>query len=218
MSFAPQNVDWKGTPDREIKLFCMTPFREDKNLGEAYNEAMRLLPDDGWACFLDHDAWWTTPQWNTQIRAAIKAEPSGTFTAVTNNIASRWQRTDANDLGSTDILHHKRIGVALAKKDTLLDVTTTAGFGGVVIVISKPNWYDVGGFVNGMFCVDHQMHYALRDAGRRIYLIEGLYVYHARGSSGDRNFKAPVALDRKTGKECHCRRHPEPIPTERRQI
>lgn len=192
-------------------ILCMTPFRMDKNLGRAYNESMELLGSDDWAVFLDHDAWWTTPRWYSQISSAIKAVPNGTFTAVTNNIASSWQRAKANGLNSEDISQHRRIGTALLQNESILDVTNTAGIGGVVIVISKMNWKLIGGFVDGMFCVDHQMHYALRAAGQKIYLIEGLYVYHARGSSSDRLFVGPVAKD-KNGRECHCRRHPEVDP------
>lgn len=202
-------------------LLAMTPFRSDKNLGRAYNEAMALLPDGGWAVLMDHDMHFTTTRWWHQVQAAIAAEPDGTFTAITNNIASRWQRAAevdqlpsgrANGVWET----HARIGRARLENRDLLDVTATAGIGGVVIVISKANWRLIGGFVDGMFCVDHQMHFALRDAGRRVYLIEGLYVFHARSSSSDRSFSAPVAVDRRTGKECHCRRLPDTQPTVRR--
>jgi GT2 family glycosyltransferase len=205
-------------------LMAMTPFRADKNLGAAYNEAMSLLPEGGWALLMDHDMHFTTTQWWHQCQAAIAAEPDGTFTAVTNNIASKWQRaTEGDERRRTatgdrplTIGEHREIGQARLANRNLLDVTATAGIGGVVILISKANWKLIGGFADGMFCVDHQMHFALRDAGRRVYLIEGLYVYHHRSSSSDRSFVGPVAVNPRTGRECHCRRHPETDPNVRR--
>lgn len=195
-------------------LMAMTPFRTDKNLGAAYNEAMRLLPEDGWALLMDHDMMFTTTRWHQQCLDAIAAEPTGTFTAITNNIGSKWQRLDAS--ACKTIEQHRELGRAVTENRDLLDVTATAGIGGVVILISRANWRKIGGFVDGMFCVDHQMHFALREQGLRVYLIEGLYVYHHRSSSSDRNFVGPVAVDKRTGRECHCRRHPETDPTVRR--
>lgn len=198
-------------------LMAMTPFRADKNLGRAYNEAMALLPDGGWALLMDHDMHFTTTQWWHQCQSAIAAEPDGTFTAVTNNIASKWQRVAPNLLTNHMTPEgHRALGARLIENRNLLDVTDTAGIGGVVILISKWNWRLIGGFADGMFCVDHLMHYALRDLGRRVYLIEGLYVYHHRSSSSDRTFVGPVAVNPRTGRECHCRTHPEPEPTMRR--
>lgn len=200
-------------------LMAMTPFRTDKNLGAAYNAAMALLPDDGWALLMDHDMHFTTTRWHQQCLDAIAADPTGTFTAITNNIGSRWQRV-APDLVTSHMTPdgHRALGSRLLENRNLLDVTATAGIGGVVILISKANWKLIGGFVDGMFCVDHQMHFALRDAGRRVYLIEGFYVYHHRSSSSDRNFVGPVAVDKRTGRECHCRRHPEMDPNVRRRM
>lgn len=199
-------------------LMAMTPFRADKNLGVAYNEAMALLPDGGWALLMDHDMHFTTTQWWHQCQAAIAAEPYGTFTAVTNSIASRWQRAAEAPPAGGSIDHHRAIGKVRLENRNLLDVTLTAGMGGVVILISKHNWMTVGGFADGMFCVDHQMHFALRDAGLKVFLIEGLYVYHARSSSTDRSFVGPVAVDQRTGKECHCRRLPDTQGGARRTI
>lgn len=192
-------------------ILCMTPFAEDLNLGKAYNEAMALLPEDGWAVFLDHDAAWTTRRWWHQVREAIDFRPdAGAFTAVTNRIAPRWQQVGDKD--NHDIVRHRRYGAERTRVRTLLDITDTMGFGGVVIVISKRAWSGVGGFVDGMLCVDHRMHFALRDAGLRVYLLEGLYVYHWRRANGD---ELPKETPR--AKDCPCRGR-EGMPTVRLQL
>lgn len=186
----------------------MMPFALDRNLGRAYNEAMALVPDGGWAVLLDHDMMFTTREWYRQIAEAIVLLPhAGAFTAVTNRIAAPWQQV--GDRTNHDIAQHRRFGAERLKVRTLLDITNTKGYGGVVTVLSKAAWQRVGGFVDGLLCVDHQMHFALRSAGYRNYLIEGLYVYHWRRAHGDE-----LPEDTPRAANCPCR-GPEPTPWQR---
>lgn len=191
-----------------MNLLAMTPFDAGMNLGAAYNRAMELLPEDGWAAFLDHDAAWTTRRWWRQIAEAIAFQPAaGIFTACTNRIAAPWQK--AGDPECHDMVRNRRFGEQRMKVRTLLDVTDTRGLGGVVIVTSKRAWRAAGGFVDGMLCVDHRYHFACRDAGLRAYLIEGLFVYHWRRAFGD---ELPADTPRAEG--CPCR-GPERAPSRR---
>lgn len=184
-----------------MKLVTLMPFDVDANLGRAYNAAMELVPDDGWACFLDHDMMLTTRQWYRQLVEAIAFRPdAGLFTATTNRIGAFWQRAEEADRNNHDIAYHRKIGTARLGRRTLLDVTDTKGFGGVLICMSKAAWRDAGGFVDGMLCVDHMMHFALARAGRRIYVLESLYVYHWR-----RAFKDELPEDTPRAANCPCR-------------
>lgn len=189
-------------------ILSMMPFSDSMNLGQAYNEAMALLPEDGWAIFLDHDAMWTTRNWHRQISEAIAFMPdAGAFTAMTNRIASPWQQI--GDREDHDIRNHRRFGKERMKFRTLLDVTGTNGMGGVVLVLSKAAWRKVGGFVDGLLCVDHRMHFALRDAGLKVWLMENLYTYHWRRACGD-----DLPADAPFAKDCPCR-GPERTPRTR---
>lgn len=191
-------------------IYPSIPFRRDKNLGRAYNETMELLPDDAWACFVDHDATFTTPHWYAQLEEAIAFRPdAGCFTAVTNRIASKWQRPSGYPQHD-HILGHRDFGEVLRKSNRyLLDITPTKGFGGVLTLISKRAWREAGGYADGMYCCDHSIFFRLKERGRRIYLIEGLYLYHVRASSSARPpVEAPKVPD------CPCR-GPEEMPTER---
>jgi hypothetical protein len=194
-----------------MQIFTMMPFSTEMNLGKAYNEAMALLPENAWACFLDHDAIWTTREWYRQIAEAIRTVPdAGALTAVTNRIAAPWQQV--GDPDNHDMAHHRRFGAERLKIRTLLDVTDTKGFGGCVIVLSKRAWQRVRGFVDGILCVDHKMHFALRDAGLRIWLMENLYVYHWRRAFGD---ELPKSTPR--AENCPCR-GPETMPSVRLEL
>lgn len=205
------------------RIHAVVPFAEDMDYGNACNEEMRKLDVGEWAAILDHDMCFTTPRWHRQMLDAIAAEPEGSFTAVSNRMASPWQKIEGAVIPvhhQDDLAWHRKIGAERLKNRNLLDVTDTAGWGGVVMLISKESWAAAGGFRPGMFCVDHLMHRALRAAGRRIWIIEGLYVYHWRGSSRDREMlkTAPAATD-SAGNPCECRRwFPGAVPTVRRQM
>lgn len=179
-------------------IFASTPFALDRNYGRACNEFMQLLPDYGWGVIMDHDAMFTTREWYCQISEAVAFQPHAMFTVLTNRIASDWQRLPGVDRYNHDIAYHRVLGKRQLQQRTLLDVTNTKGLGGVVMVVSKAAWREVGGFVDGMFCIDHNMHFAHRDVGRPVYVMENVYVYHWRRAHGDNIVEEPKA-------PCRCR-------------
>lgn len=193
-----------------MTVLAMVPYALDRNLGAAYNEAMALLPDDGWAVMIDHDAMATTREWYRQIVEAIAFKPdAGAIVAVTNRIDAPWQRAAEAIRENHDIGHHTKVGLGRLLVRTLLDITDTKGFGGVMFAVSKEAWAEAGGFADGMLCVDHSLHFRLQAIGRRIWLHEGLYTYHRR-----RAFVGPLPDDTPRAANCPCR-GPEKMPTER---
>ena len=111
---------------------------------------------------------------------------------------------------AVDVDFHRRIGTKRLAVRTLLDITDTAGWGGVLMLVSKRAWHRAGGFVDGMMCVDHNFHFNYRAAGGRLYLIEGLYVYHHRWTSAQ-----PGAWKENPKAECPCRGMTAPEPRDR---
>lgn len=189
-------------------IYTMIPYDLDANLGRAYNAFMALLPEGSWAIFKDHDAMPTTGMWFRQFKEAIDFMPeAGAFVAVTNRIASSWQQV--GDRESNDIAAHREFGRRRAKIRTLLDVSDTKGFGGVMFAISKTAWREAGGFADGLGCVDHSIHFGLQRIGRKVYLLEGVYVFHWRHwGEPDPTSQHPKAAN------CPCR-GPEKQPRER---
>lgn len=186
------------------------PFASDRNFGRACNETLAEMAPGTWAVILDHDAMFTTPYWHAQIVEAIACRPdAGAFAVVTNRIASNWQRDAEGAALGDDVMLHRVLGERRRRsRRSLLDITCTKGFGGVVTVVNRDAWAETAGYADGMFCIDHSLHFRLADAGRRVYLIEGLYVYHVRASSSQKEPQEPK------WKDCRCR-GPETQPTER---
>ena len=156
------------------------------DLGAAYNRCMAVVPDGDWACFLDHDAWFTTKGWHRQIEAAIAEKPdAGMFTGRCNNLnpdRSAWQM-----LGPVDapVSAYREIGreIQHAFGTSLRDITDEEDRGGdpvsgFCMIIPKAVWTEIGCSAHGFRSRDHKIHKAIAATGRRIYLIEGLYLYH----------------------------------------
>lgn len=191
-------------------IHTAVPFRTDANLGKAYNDFMALLPEDDWAAFLDHDAVQTTGLWHAQLTEAIAFLPdAGAIVAMTNRIASPWQRVPGVPSNNNDIAWHRRIGAERSKIRTLLDISETKGFGGVFFAVSKKAWSEVGGFADGLGCVDHSLHFGLQKTGRRVWLHEGIYLFHWRHAGVGE--KDPTSVFPKAA-NCPCR-GPEELPT-----
>lgn len=158
------------------------------DLGHAYNRGMALIPDGDWACFIDHDAYFTTKTWFRLIEEAIAQQPdAGMFCARTNRLTqrkSKWQMI--GDPAENNIKKLRYYGIRLEEKfgSELREVTTRKQRGGLepnsgfFMVISKTTWTLIGGAQHGKGRVDYAIHEAIQKAGKKIYLIMGLFMYH----------------------------------------
>ena len=159
------------------------------NLGWTYNTFMKLVDEDDWVCFLDHDATFTTRNWYHQLEDIIKEHTDvGLFTAVTNRIGQPAQVIDIDDKDNHDIAYHRKIGKKLQKKYS----SSVSPFNnpevllsGVVILISKKTWRLTGGFADGFLRVDRNMHERCLDKNIKVGLMDGVYVYHWYRGDGD---------------------------------
>ena len=177
-----------------VTMIPYCPSEHGANLGFAYNELVGRLSDDDWACFVDHDACFTTSQWYRQLETITSELPEPcVLTARTNRVGSRWQLVEGVDPNNHSIEYHRCVGHKLMERygTALRDVTNLSLMSGVVILLSTRTWRVVGGFANGFFGVDNAIHHAARERGYKVYLMEGVYVYHWYRADG--KMPGPVA-------------------------
>lgn len=163
-----------------------TPKQLGNNLGWAYNNFMELLPEDDWACFLDHDATFTTRYWYHQLEdIIIKHSDIGLYTCLTNRVGNSQQLVKGVDKENHDIKYHRQVGKQLQDDyyDDVFFITNLLS--GVVILISKKTWKKVGGFTNGFLGVDNNIHKKCLDNNIKVGLMAGVYVYHWYRGDGD---------------------------------
>jgi len=163
-----------------------TPKELGNNLGWAYNNFMELLPEDDWACFLDHDATFTTRYWYYQLEDIIKKyQDVGLYTCLTNRIGNFQQLVKGVDKENHDIKYHRQIGKQLQENyyDDVFSITNPLS--GVIILISKKTWRTVGGFIDGFLGVDNDIHKKCLSNNIKVGLMAGVYVYHWYRGDGD---------------------------------
>lgn len=166
-----------------MRIWYNIPWTNEKDLGKAYNDFMRLIPNDDFACFIDRDAMFLTSFYGKQLNDIVNTySDCGVFVAKANRIGCKWQREegmwnenniDVHVLKSNQLQREKYINVSDVSdiKDPL---------GGFLILISKKVWEEIGGFKEGlgMLGVDNELHYACKRYNKKVYLMEGVYLYH----------------------------------------
>ncbi len=172
-------------------FIAYAPKEFDMDLGRAYNTYMELLKDDDSACFIDHDAVFTTPTWYLQIQRILDLNPEySCFSAVTNRIVFRnpWQICRELHRDNHLMSDHRSLGLKLQKEKwgSVRDITYEHLMSGVCFVLRKKAWNKVH-FRNGLLGVDYHLHKDLRSNGFKLACMEGVYVYHWYRGDGNKS-------------------------------
>lgn len=179
-------------------IHYIIPWNSEKNIGVSYNSSMKLVNDEDYICFIDADACFTTHFFGKQLEDIIKKYPeSGFFTCYTNRVGCPWQIY--GDSQSNDIASHREVGKYLY--DNYYDSVTQIedpvnALSGVLILISKKLWMDIGGFKEqGMLGIDNEFYFKALSQNKIIYRMDGVYVYHwYRGGDFSRSIKSKIHL------------------------
>jgi GT2 family glycosyltransferase len=173
-----------------MNLYTSIPFSPDKNLVKAYNDEVKRVPkDNDFLILKDHDAHFTTYYWYNQIFDYIKRYPECRFfTGVTNRIneTNMHQKASLRITGD-DFKQHWRIGgeTYIAFRNQIIDysVPKPCHLSGFLMVIQKKLWKEIGGFKpwdeqSNILGVDSRMHQDLFEAGKKVYVMKAVYMYH----------------------------------------
>ena len=167
-------------------IYYNIPWNTQKNLGKAYNNFMKMLPGEkDFACFIDADASFTTYFFGKQIEQVIEAHPEcGVFTAMTNRVGCTYQIQPGVNPTNNDMAYHRAMGEKvwnenLTRITDISNVPRGTVMSGVLILIRKDIWQDIGGFKeDGMLGIDSDLHWRCMDHAQKVYLMRGVYLYH----------------------------------------
>ena len=166
-------------------IYYSIPYSTEKNIGGYYNSVMENLKnDDDFACFVDGDTIFTTSNFGNQINDTVKRYPDCRFfTCYTNRVGFKKQVYPMVDPNNNDMEYHRRIGSLLQERywdlcDDLSDLPRTHLISGMLMLVRKDLWRQVGGFKNGMLSVDNDFHAKCIDNNEKLLLMKGVYIYH----------------------------------------
>lgn len=157
------------------------PYRQDKNLGKAYNDEFDLCPEEDWLCFIDHDVLFLTPDAINIMEEYVKLYPdTGLFCCRTNRIhpLAQYQLVDPSPSLNTNVEHWMER--AYNQKRLIPKFTEVQHeVSGFLMLISKKTWRDIKFIESGRALgVDNDYCWRLLDAGKSIRCMEGLLVWH----------------------------------------
>ena len=183
-----------------MRLIKVIPY-EPNNLGKAYNDTMRMLGEDDWCVFIDHDVLTLNPHWYEMCVHAIKVvgPKAGFISCKCNRIGGRHQWVDLGygpakeGKDPSDVEWHRAVAKMVFKKYgfAVTKMSPRQEFSGFFILTSKKAWKAAGGFTETpgeLSRIDTNYNRAIRKAGYELYLIEGLYYFHVYRNK-DRSWK-----------------------------
>lgn len=163
-------------------VHIVKPYSITKNLGEAYNKTMQMIPDGDWACICDYDTMFLTPDCGEILNTYAEMFPDyGLLTCLTNRIHPlAFKQIYGGQVSEDDsIRNHQRI--AQQAKDNLYQVSDiTHEVSGFLMLISKKTWNKVKFKETGRCLgVDNTFCWNLLENKEKIGVMLGLYVWHS---------------------------------------
>jgi hypothetical protein len=170
-------------------IITTIPYSTSQNLGEYYNWFMEnCVPnDEDFACFVDRDAMFTSTYYHKDLEDLTnKYNECGLFSCVTNRVGSEYQRLfepDSDRWKNNDMAWHMTYGLLTRERhfSEIIDVSKPNGayLSGVVILIRKREWKQVGGFKDtGMLGIDSDIHERFVKKDFKVHILKGVYLYH----------------------------------------
>jgi GT2 family glycosyltransferase len=164
-------------------IYYFTPYSTEKDLGKCYNQMMSLLPnEEDYACFTDGDSMFTTHNFGHQLQEIVETYPEvPLFTCITNRVGTKYQCVK-DTWDEESMAEHWKIGKKLQEENgtDCIDITNANLLSGVLMLIRKKEWIECGGFQEGkgMLGIDNSIHYRMKYAEKKVYLMTGIYVMH----------------------------------------
>jgi len=163
-------------------IHILKPYSVTKNLGQAYNEAMKLLPDDSWGCLMDLDTMFLTPDAGSILWGYTERYPdTGLFTCWTGRGHSLSTHQVLNGKTNENDRMRDHIKIAQERKQSLWKVTVlNREVSGFLMMIKKSTWNQIkfSEWPGRCLGVDNDYCWRLLEAGKSIARMDGLYVWH----------------------------------------
>jgi GT2 family glycosyltransferase len=156
------------------------PYCLDRKYGKACNEAMSKYDRNDWVVIMDYDVMLLTPDTIRHINEYTQFYPdAGMFTCLTNRVGNKDQLINRQMSDNDSIRHHIHKARQM-EQEGLYDCTElTKPVSGMLMVIKKSTW-DHTKFNEDLKClgVDNDYHKRLNQMGKKVLLMNGIYVWH----------------------------------------
>lgn len=159
----------------------VTPFRRDKNLAKAYNEAFfnYTKDEEDWICFRDIDTCFLTPNTPNIIEDYIERLPdAGILTCYTNRVGGKLQIYKPDLVRYDGIIQWSQIADRLQHKPMAV-TEIKEPISGMLMCISRRTWNQVA-FNDSLKCLGVDTDFSIRilSLGLKIYRMDTVLIWH----------------------------------------
>lgn len=163
-------------------IHFFNPYSFEGDIGKAYNYYASIVPNpEDWICFTDGDTSWLRPDYGHHIKQIVDQNPeAGMFTCLTNRVGCIQQCYGNRISPELNMMKHIRIANDVAAGQKLKVKPLNFIISGHCMIFKKSTWERVGGFAEniGILSVDNIFSQKILDAGLKILLMEGVYIWH----------------------------------------
>lgn len=159
-------------------IHFLTPYYKG-DLGKAYNIAAELIPSNDWVCFIDADVMVLNSNFGDILQECIDkfGRQYPLMTCLTNRVAEPSQRLAGHLNENPSALYHKKMADKVAMNPPSVKEAPRP-ISGMLMLFPKWLWADIGGFKSGILGVDNDFHHKVVSSGRKVGVIQNLYVFH----------------------------------------
>ena len=168
-----------------VMVHHITPASADKNIGRAYNELIKGLPDDDYVVCRDIDT--IPPDHISFIQLCDQIAKAGEYDLVscmTNRLGLEYQLFEGRFSTDFNFMSHYNIAKYLAETYGAKIVPTTRTVGGVMLMMKVSMWRKIGGLAEGTIrgtagvFFDYDLCQKVLKAQGKIGIAKGVYLFH----------------------------------------
>lgn len=162
-----------------MKIHYISPFRSDKNIGKAINDAIIQLNgnENDWICLTDHDVLWLLPDSKSQLQHILSETEYDILGPGTNRLANDTQLV-AGMFDLTDIKKHIEIAKILQTTQPYEVVATRATLAAFCLCFRIKTWHKLAGFAEKSIQFDTIFCNNAIKEGLKMGVMCGIYLFH----------------------------------------
>lgn len=161
-------------------IHYISPYRIDKNIGKAINDAISQLSpsDEDWIVHADQDVCFLRPDSKAQIEEVLNRTDYDVLGCVTNRLAGTHQLYGNRFNDSADIREHIAIANECHENNYMGVVRTNINIAACMMCFRVGLWRKVGGFRENSIRFDSEFTDEVQKSGGKLGIMTGVYVLH----------------------------------------
>jgi hypothetical protein len=161
------------------RIWYISPYASDLNIGREYNEQIAQLPADDFICIVDQDVMFLHPKTKQQIEHIVRYKADGfdLLGCWTNRLGYGYQLPNGQREKERDPVYHYKMAdkAHMCAYGVVREVEhPIAGF---LMLFPRTTWEKTP-FHENQLNFDYQFSHMIRKRGGRIGMMDGVYVYH----------------------------------------